>query len=134
MSAHTVQQAILTSLRADSGVKAVFGDPARLMDDESEAPAYPFARLDGHSVRGASASQCAALEHVLTFSAFVRSGGLQAADAAMRALRDAAEAAEPDVSPAAIVLVQALQCEIVRTSQPGAFRGTLRLRVISEEA
>jgi hypothetical protein len=133
MSAATVQQAVLYALRQDARVKAVFGDPARLIDDESEAPAYPFARLESHSVRDVSTSQVAAQDHVLAFNVFLRSGGFQAADDAMRALRDTAEQAAPQPLGAAIILIQTLQCEILRAPQAGAFRGTLRLRIVSEE-
>ncbi len=133
MSAATVQVAVLFALRTDARVKAIFGDPARLVDDESEAPAYPFARLESHSVRDVSASQVASHEHVLTFNVFLRSGGFQAADAAMRVLRNAAETASPQPLGETIILMQTIQCEILRERQAGAFRGTLRVRIVSEE-
>ena len=66
---------LLAALRDDTGVQIVLGNPARLYDDETKAPAYPFARLEGHEVVDAGSSEVAGHAHTLTLAAYSQYGG-----------------------------------------------------------
>lgn len=128
-----VQKAVIAALRADENVREVFGTPARIYDDETQGPAYPFATLERHETRPAGAAGCAAIEHILTFGVASRFGGRAYAKAALGALRAAIERA--DIMPEAQVIVFAYPTygDVFRTRDRQAFRGILRIRIISEE-
>ena len=129
-----VQKAVMTALRIDEDVRRVFGEPPRVYDDETEGPAYPYATLERHETRPAGSAGVAGLEHTLTFSVSSRFGGRAYAKEAMGALRAALERA--DITPEGQVVVMALPTygDVFRASDRRAFRGILRLRIISEEA
>jgi len=134
MSAETaVQAALMAALVADSGVQAVFGQPARVYDDETEAPTYPFARLERHECRPAGASGGDAYEHAITISVTSRYGGLREAKAALAALREAVDAADWSGAGRHIVLAHTIYADVMRRFDRRAFRGVIRFRIISEE-
>src|SRR3990167_6972997 len=70
-----VQDALLSVLRADAAVTAIFGP--RIYDDESEAPALPYLRVERHECRPAGASLGEATEHVFALAVSSRDGGLR---------------------------------------------------------
>lgn len=86
-----VQAALMAALRTDAGVAAVFG--ARIYDDETEAPAFPFVRLERHECRPAGASLGEASEHIVSLAAASRDGGVREAREGLAALRAAVDAA-----------------------------------------
>jgi hypothetical protein len=134
MSAGTeVQAALMAALVADAGVQAAFGAPARVYDDETEAPAYPFARLERHEVRPSGASGGEAHEHFVTLSVTSRYGGLRDAKAALAALRNAVETADWSGAGRHIVLAHTVYADVMRRFDRRAFRGVIRFRIISEE-
>lgn len=128
-----VQKAVMTALRADEDVKQVFGTPPRIYDDETQGPSYPYATLERHEVRPAGAAGVAALEHVLTLSVASRFGGRAYAKEAVGALRAAIERADIVPDGQHVVLAHPTYSDVFRTNDRQAFRGILRLRIISEE-
>ncbi len=128
-----VQSAVLAHLREDATVQATFGHPARLIDADSEAAAFPFARLEAHEMSEAGASGVDASEHRLTLAVHVREGGLAAAKAAVDVLRDSLQAATGDGLGLALVLLQVTYCDVTRAPDRRAYRGLLRIRMITEE-
>lgn len=134
MSAETaVQAALMAALRRDAGVQAIFGARARVYDDETEAPAFPYARLERHECRPAGASGGEAQEHVITLAVASRYGGLREAKAALAALRAAFEAADWGGAGRHIVLAYVTYADAMRQFDRRAFRGIIRFRIISEE-
>lgn len=134
MSAETeVQAALLEALRADAGVQAIFGASARIYDDETEAPAFPYAQLERHECRPAGASGGEAHEHFITISVTSRHGGLREAKAALVALREAVDSAGWAGAGRHIVLAHAVYADVMRRFDRRAFRGVIRFRIISEE-
>ena len=126
-----VQEALLSILKVDAGVSAIFG--GRIYDDESEAPAYPFVRLERHECRPAGASLGEATEHVLTLAVSSRDGGLTEARQALAALRRAVDAAPWALPEGRIALVHTIYSDAMRQADRRAFRGVIRFRIISEE-
>ena len=129
-----VQKAVMTALRADGDVQRVFGVPARLYDDETEGPAYPYASLERHETVPAGAAGVAGVEHTITFSVTSRFGGRAYTKEAVGVLRAAIERADILPDGQRIVLALPTYGDVFRTSDRQTFRGILRLRIISEEA
>ncbi len=129
-----VLQAVMVALRTDPDVQAVFGNPARVYDDETQGPSYPYATLERHETRPADAADVAGTEHILTFGVASRFGGRAYAKEALGALRIAVERA--DIAPAGQVVVLAYPTygDVFRTRDRQAFRGILRVRILTEEA
>jgi hypothetical protein len=127
-----VQDALLSVLMAHAGVAEIFGP--RIYDDESEAPAYPFARLERHECRPVGAAGGEASEHVFTLAVSSRDGGLREARGALAALRAAVDEAEWALPEGRIVMALTTYSDAMRQADRRAFRGIIRFRIISEEA
>lgn len=128
-----VQGALMAALRGDAGVQAIFGTSARIYDDETEAPTFPFARLERHECRPAGASGGEASEHVITLAVVSRYGGLREAKAALAALRGAFDGADWSGAGRHVVLAYTAYSDVMRQFDRRAFRGVIRFRIISEE-
>ena len=127
-----VQAALMAALRADEGVAAMFG--ARIYDDETEAPAFPFVRLERHECRPIGASLGEASEHVVTLAAASRDGGVREARDGLAALRAAVDAADWSLPEGRVVLAHVTYSDAMRRADRRAFRGLVRIRIITEEA
>ncbi|MFN3910784.1 DUF3168 domain-containing protein [Hyphomonas sp.] len=133
MSAESgVQAALIGVLKADAGVAAIFGP--RIYDDETEAPAYPFVRVERHECRPAGSSLCEATEHVVTLAVSSRDGGVREAREALAALRTAVDLGVWSLPQGRIVLAHVTYGDAMRQADRRAFRGVIRIRIISEEA
>ena len=126
-----VQDALLSVLRADAAVTAIFGP--RIYDDESEAPAFPYLRVERHECRPAGASLGEATEHVFALAVSSRDGGLREARGALAALREAVDAADWSLPEGRIALAHTTYSDVMRQADRRAFRGVIRFRIISEE-
>ncbi|MEQ3648872.1 DUF3168 domain-containing protein [Hyphomonas sp.] len=135
MSAETaIQDALMALLRADAGVQAIYGTPARVFDAESDAPIFPYAQLERHEVTAAGAALVDGHEHRLMLAVFSREDGLKAAKAAVAALRAAVEGADWTAAGVHVVMAHVVYGDVMRTADKRAFRGIIRIRIISEEA
>ncbi|KCZ46859.1 DUF3168 domain-containing protein [Hyphomonas pacifica] len=128
-----VQAALMEMLRADAGVQAVFGSPARVFDAESEAPMFPHALLERHEVTPEDAALVKGAAHRISLAVYTREGGVRGAKAAVAALRRAVEGASWSVPGVHIVLAHVVYGDVMRTADKRAFRGLIRIRIISEE-
>ena len=128
-----VQKAVLAALRADPDVQAIFGDPARIYDDETPGPAYPFVVLERHETRPNNSSCVAGTEHTIILAISSRYGGRTLAREAMGTLRAAIECADLMVTNQVIVLALPVYGDVFRTRDLQTFRSILRIRIISEE-
>lgn len=129
-----VQAALMALLRADADVQSVFGTPARVLDAESEEPLYPYALLERHETSPAGASLATGLEHRIALASYSRDDGVRGAKQCLSALRAAVEGADWTVAGQHIVLSQVIYADAMRTADKRAFRGVVRIRIISEEA
>ncbi|MEZ5945911.1 MAG: DUF3168 domain-containing protein [Hyphomonas sp.] len=123
----------MSILRADAGVQSVFGSPARVFDAESEEPLFPYALLERHETTPGGASLVKGLEHRITLACYSRDDGLKGAKQCLSALRTAVDQADWAVPGAHVVLAQVLYADAMRTADRRAFRGVVRVRIISEE-
>jgi hypothetical protein len=131
-AAGDLQEALLSAVRADAGVTAYFGPVARVLDEDGEDLAYPYAVLERHEVRPAGASDVAASEHVFSFAVFSRHGGRIEAVRAVQALRHAIEAAPVSVPGHHIVFSLVTYADVLRAANLKRFRGIVRARFILE--
>jgi hypothetical protein len=129
-----VQAALMAGLRADADVQSVFGTHARVLDAESEAPLYPYALIERHESSPAGASLVNGIEHRITLACYSQGDGVRGAKACLSALRAAVEGADWDVEGQHVVLAQVIYADAMRTPDKRAFRGVVRVRIISEEA
>ncbi len=133
-AAADLQRALLEALRADPVVRAHLGMPARVFDQDTFAPAYPFARLERHEMTPAGSSQYGGQDHRFTLVVISRHGGRAEAREIVDVLARAAEAASFELAGQSIVLVRAVYTDVLRSSDMRSFRGLLRLRIVAEEA
>ena len=129
-----LERAFLEGLRADPEVQAVLGSPARIYDDETAEPVFPYAELERHEVADRSAGTVAGQAHTLTLGVRSRDGGRAAAKEVLGALRSAAERLDLALAGQRCVLIQAVYSDVMRTPDLRAFRGLVRIRIITEEA
>lgn len=131
-AAGLLQRALIAALTADLDVQAVFGTPARVLDEVGEYPAFPFATIERHEVRPADSAEVAASEHVLTFAIGSRWGGRSEAVDALQALRAGLERADPEIAGHAVVLGYPTYGDVFQARDGRTFRGILRARFILE--
>lgn len=126
--------AVLEALRADPDVQAVLGSPARLYDDETRGPAFPYAVLERHERYASDAQGVCGAEHRLSFATYSRYGGRTEAREVLGALRVAVGRLSADLSDQRIVLAHVTYSDAMRTRDLRSFRGVLRVRILTEEA
>lgn len=129
-----VLKALMDMLRADSDVQVVFGTPARIYDDETGRAAFPFAQVEKHESLPAGASGVSAIEHKITLGVLSRYDGLSGAKAAVGAIRSAVERGTLTVPGQAVVLSHPIYVDVMRRADRRAFRGVVRVRIITEES
>jgi hypothetical protein len=130
--AGALQGALVDALAADAGVRALFGTPARIVEEASDDPAFPYALIERHEVRMGGSSGAAEAEHTLTLVAISRWGGRRDAVEALGVLRAGVERAVLALAGARVVLVHVVYGDVFRTSDARRFRGLLRVRIIVE--
>lgn len=125
---------LLEAVRAMPDIKQAFGQKARVFDDESQSPYYPFIQLDAMETVPFDCSVSLGQEHRLNFSVYSRDGGRAECLRLIGLFRAALEALEPTLTSQRIVLKMVTFADVFRTKDSRKFRGALRLRVITEEA
>ena len=121
----------MAGLRGDAGVVAAFGDPARVYDDETRAPAFPFARIERHESVPTGTGD---IEHRISIAVTSREGGLWQAKDALSAIRAGVESLTWDVAGHHVVMAHVIYADTMRASDAESYRGLMRIRIISEEA
>lgn len=124
---------VLDALRADPGVQAILGNPARIFDAETDAPGYPYAVLERHERFDASSTGVCGSEHRLSLATYSRYGGRREAKQVLGSLRAAIDAMSVTLPGQAIVLAHVVYSDAMRTRDRRSFRGVLRIRIITEE-
>lgn len=129
-----LQRAVLAALRDDTDVQAAFGNPARIFDDETSEPVFPYAELERHEVEDRGSAEKAGQAHTLTVSVRTRDDGRAGAKEAVSALRAAFGQMTLSLSGQRVILIQPVYSDVFRTPDLRSFRGIIRVRIITEEA
>lgn len=124
--------AFLDALRTDADLQSVLGQSARVYDDETDAPVYPYAVLERHETSTNDGVDKRGLEHTLHFSTYSRHGGMEAAKRLIGLLRGAVENISLDGLNQRVVLILPTYSDVLRTKSANVFRGVLRVRLYAE--
>lgn len=133
LTAQSLTAAVLIAVRFDPDLQAILGDPARVIDAESPAPAYPYIAIERQESQAADTAQHRGLQHTLHFAAYTRNGGLQDARALVGVLAAALERLDIDLPDQRVVLVLPTYCDVLRTKTQNLMRGLLRVKIYTEE-
>jgi hypothetical protein len=128
-----LEGAILAALAADAGVKAVLGDPPRVVEAAEARPAYPYLEIVRHEVTAAGSLGSEANEHRIDLAIASRDGGRAEARAALAAVRDALAGASFAMEGWRCVLLFTIFADMVR-GKFGAYRAVMRIRAVVEPA
>ena len=128
-----ILSAVLQSLRADSAIQAVLGDPARLFDSETENAYLPCVFLERYEQTDRDAHAIQANQHTLTFASHSTYGGMDEANAILNALKTATERLSLDLQNQTLVLAYVVYSDVTRRPDNRSFRGVIRIRILTEE-
>lgn len=129
-----VLSVLLDALRANADVRSVLGTPARIFDNGSPAPVFPYAEAVRFETRPFGSALHAEHEHRITLAVLSRYGGRVEARRLLGVLRRAIDAADLTLPGQWVVLKHIVYADVLRTSDLRAFRGLIRVRLITEEA
>lgn len=128
-----VEAAIISALKASEAMQAVFGARVRVFDADTDAPYFPFVRLERHESAPAGASLCRGDAHTVQIAVMTRQSGLAGAREALRAVTSALEDAEWSVPARNVVLAHVTYADTMRAPGREKWRGLVRLKMITEE-
>ena len=127
-----LQKAIFAALGADSAVKALIGDPARIYDDPPGGAVLPYVQIgDGTETDWSTATEEGA-EHQVTIHVWSRSGGRKEVRAVLAAIYDVLH--DSGLSPEGQTLVnfRFTLSQIFRESDGETHHGVARYRAVTE--
>ena len=127
-----LSDALMSALRADAELQSRFGAPARIVDDETDRPAFPFVQLDGWRTEPADSAGRRGLVQTVTFVVQSRSGGFAEARRLLGALRGALDGLDLTLSAQRLILIQTVFSDVVRAADLQHFRGVVRARLVTE--
>ena len=123
---------LLEALRADADIQSAFGSPARLYDDETRSPVYPYAYVDQFQTEVLGSARHSESEHRITFVIHSRYGGRQEAKALIGAFRAALDHLSLQPPGQSVVLCHTVYSDTLRSSDLRSFRSLIRVRIITE--
>ncbi|MEO1322060.1 MAG: DUF3168 domain-containing protein [Pseudomonadota bacterium] len=126
-------RAVLSALRANTEVQAIFGAPARLYDGQASGAYYPYAVLERCESQTANGVVHRGFEHTLHVAAFSRNAGVEASKDMLSMLRVAIEQLDLSPTDQKLLLILPTYSDVLRTKNPSVLRGVLRVRLRTEE-
>ncbi len=127
-----LHKALLDHLRADAGLKALLGDPARVYDEPPEARVHPFVSLGRAETRPWGGLDGEGVEHVLTLTCVSRFNGAEEAKAVVAALRAALHGADLALESHRLVNLRVTYADVFRTPDYRPLHGVVRVRAVTE--
>ena len=129
----TLISAVLTALQADQDLQAWVGNPARIVDGELPAPAFPYIALERQETEPADTVEHRGFQHSLHFAAYIHNRSAQTARKLVGALWAAIEGLEFSLSDQRVILVLPTYSDVLRTKNQRILRGVLRVKLYTEE-
>jgi hypothetical protein len=133
----SAERALLAAIRvaasADTDVRAVLGNPARLYDSRPKEVIFPFLTIGRVETSPADSSEASALTHNITLHVWSREGKAEATEA-VAALRSCLHNAALTISGRRLVLLNVVYADIFLSPDARATQGLMRLRAITEPA
>jgi hypothetical protein len=128
-----LESAMLAVLAADVGVQGVLGEPLRVLEVSSPAPAYPYLEIARHLTSPAGAAGYEASEHRVDLVAVSRLDGGEASRLAMSAVRAALGGAQLEIEGWRCVLLVPVFADTLHQGR-GIWRSVLRMKAVVEAA
>lgn len=134
MSAHEaeLQKALIAHLRADQGVQAVLGTPARIWDGPPEVLEFPHL-LVGRSESRPVRADGGAMEQTLTLIATSRFRGGEEAKAILAAVRTSLEQADLEEGGIRTVSLRVLRAQVHSATDGRRTFATIHIRAVTED-
>lgn len=127
-----LQAALLRHLRADAGIKACLGDPARVWDQVPRKAAYPHLLIERSESRPVPAEGCG-IEHRLGLRVLSTFGGVPEVRAVVAAVRAALEEVRLGEGGVRTVSLGVTFADVFPGPGVKPAFGVIRLRAVTED-
>lgn len=127
-----LHKGLLDHLRADAGLKALLGDPARVHDAAPETRVYPYVALGRTETRPWGGVDGEGLEHSVTLTCVSRFDGAEEVKAVIAALRAALHGADFALDGHRLVNLRVTYADVFRSPDFRPLIGVVRLRAVTE--
>lgn len=126
-----LQAAMLAALKADAGLKALIGDPARVHDGPGKEKVFPFVSFDDAraSPLGPAPGH---VEHDIRLSAHSRYDGRREAKEIATAIVSALNGADLAVDGRRLISLRAVYSDVFYRIDADAHQAVLRFRAVTE--
>lgn len=127
-----LHKALLDHLRADAGLQALLGDPARIHDEPPDPKVYPFVVFGRAETRPWGGLDGEGVEHALTLTCVSRFDGLEEVKAVVAALRASLHGASPPLDGHRLVNLRVTYADVFRAPDWRPLYGVVRVRAVTE--
>ncbi|HBS31897.1 MAG TPA: DUF3168 domain-containing protein [Parvularcula sp.] len=126
-----LQAAIVAHLKADAGLKALIGDPPRVVDGPSRERVYPFVSYDDarETPLGPAPGH---VEHDIRLSVHSRYEGRREAKEIATAIVSALNEAPLNLAGRRLVSLRAVYSDVFHRLETDAHQGVIRFRAVTE--
>ncbi|WP_269516043.1 DUF3168 domain-containing protein [Brevundimonas subvibrioides] len=128
-----LQKALIGHLRADTAVRALLGDPARVWDEAPGEAVWPWLAIGRSESRPVAADGCG-VEHTLSLRCASRFPGTEEARAVLAAVRAALHDVTLEADGVRTVSIRATYAEVFRSHDQKRVWGVVRVRAVTEES
>jgi Protein of unknown function (DUF3168) len=128
-----LESAIIAALNGAADVRALLGDPVRILEATSPKPAYPYLEIARHLSEPAGAAGVEASEHRIDLVVVSRLDGGTDGVRAIAAIRGALAAATVEMAGWRCVLLVPAYSDTLNRGR-GLWRAILRMRAVVEAA
>ena len=132
-AAFALQAAIVAHLKADTGLKALIGDPPRVFDGPSREKAFPYVSYDDARETPLSAAP-GHVEHDIRISIHSRYEGRRETKDIATAIVSALNDAPLTLAGRRLVSLRAVYSDVFHRIEDDSHRGLLRFRAVTEAA
>jgi|GEM_PF-767982 len=129
----SLEIALVDALQGDPTIDALLGPPARLFLEPPAEALFPYAMIERHQRRPKGASRINGDEHRIDIAVYTREGGRREAAAILDAFSAAIDGLILRMAGRRVILIHSVYSDTMRTPSRNAFRGLLRLRLVTEE-
>ena len=127
-----LQKALIAHLRADTAMRALLGEPARVWDEAPAGALWPWLAVGRSGSRPVAADGCG-VEHTLSLRCASRFAGTEEAKAVLAAVRAALHEATLEADGIRTVSIRATYADVFRSADQKRVWGVVRVRAVTEE-
>lgn len=128
-----LQVAVLTALRADAGIRAKFGEPARVFEQTPRKAAYPYIELVRQESRPVDGAAAAMSEHRIDVAVVAREADMASASEGLLLVRNAVLGAALAPEGWRCALITPVYAGLAPTPE-GDWRALVRFKALLEPA